>query len=838
MHSDSKAGAGRAAELAAAAVFATVWPICLAPAAEADLHASVTITNRTGEDKAHWPVFLTAYKVFGGNLPATTLDPRRFRIYDRSGRQLRRAIRNMPPEASAGNDEIVLLVPRLADGESIRLRVRYADAPARPMAVDLVGNPSNLLPNGGFEADRGGAPAGYVADVRGAKVGLDTEVKHSGRRSLRLTLPVGSAATVKSARPIQFKKDAHYHFSIWAKSDNVAYNGWGFWGGGAAVKFAPAALRGRSRLTLRGTRPWYCYRFDPGGHDAWGVPDSTSRAQTETVRKGHRHLPAELWAKAGGQARLVIAAKQLDQPFLTGKRTGTVWLDEALLFEQPVIAIDRQSGPDHNGSDVAKVFTRPVNTPRWRRFRHEAAGRLEAFAMPGERRQVRFGLEPGHEIENVRVEVSALKAPAGALGRERLDLEILGPRVEPYRPLPKLAKGRTVEYLLGIDVPRGTPAGSYEGVVALAASGAGQGARGLTIRLPLRLAVLPVEAPAMDGYWVGGIYNIGLGMDRNDAFYRCYGKTRFNYLMLFDYLVAKLKGPGLDFAAADRQVAKITKLARVTGGIGLYREPNMSEDQPRKFYQIAAGRPDWAGKYAIGTDQRFRAGYQRLCRQLHEHARTSGWPTLLYMVSDEPSDRRDAHRSMGWLNEALPDAVTLADVQFKDMVRTWQWYRMPVLDDPVDWAGPLVYDFLKARKKRFGFCGTGWGLDAARYQTGLMLASTGARYWHFWHTKGPFEPRAGRVVRTHAVAAMSAGFNDLRYFVALRQRIAEARSGPKAALAAEAEKYLARTLDLAPGDHDRHLMPHNGVPWMWGYDRFYDDWRATMKDYLLRLMAR
>ena len=40
---------------------------------------------------------------------------------------------------------------------------------------------------------------------------------------------------------------------------------------------------------------------------------------------------------------------------------------------------------------------------------------------------------------------------------------------------------------------------------------------------------------------------------------------------------------------------------------------------------------------------------------------------------------------------------------------------------------------------------------------------------------------------------------------------------------------------VIPGDHDRHLMPHNGVPWQWGYDAFYDDWRAKMKDYLLKL---
>ena len=106
-----------------------------------------------------------------------------------------------------------------------------------------------------------------------------------------------------------------------------------------------------------------------------------------------------------------------------------------------------------------------------------------------------------------------------------------------------------------------------------------------------------------------------------------------------------------------------------------------SKDQPRKFYQIAAGRPDWEGKYARGTDAKFKAGYQALIKQLDAHARKAGWPKLIYMVSDEPGDRRDVHPSMGWLNDALPDAVTIADAQFKDMLRSWQWYNLPILDD-------------------------------------------------------------------------------------------------------------------------------------------------------------
>ncbi|MHC4718009.1 MAG: hypothetical protein ACYS5V_13635, partial [Planctomycetota bacterium] len=324
-------------------------------------------------------------------------------------------------------------------------------------------------------------------------------------------------------------------------------------------------------------------------------------------------------------------------------------------------------------------------------------------------------------------------------------------------------------------------------------------------------------------------------LDRSDDFYRAYGKARFNYLLLFDYLFARMKGDEIDFAAADEQVRQIVSLARVAGGIGLYREPNMSEDQPRKWYQIASGKPDWQGKYRTGTDGRFEAGYRKLARAAHDHARRAGWPELLYMVTDEPGDRRDVHPSMGWLNEEIPAAVTIADVQFKDMVRTWDWYNLPVLDDPVDWTGPLVYEFAKKREGRFGLCGTGWRLDVGRYQPGLMLAATGACYWHFWHTRGPFEPRGGKVVRSHAVAAMAAGVNDLRYYLTVKGLIAAHRTGPRAALAAEAETYLRKTLALAPGDHDRHLMAHNGVPWHWGDVGFYDRWRRRMKEYILEL---
>jgi len=500
-----------------------------------------------------------------------------------------------------------------------------------------------------------------------------------------------------------------------------------------------------------------------------------------------------------------------------------------MLFEQPVITVNRRKAFARAAEDGFLVFARPVQMPRTGVFSHEAAVQLKAFAMRNERRQIRFGVYAMEGLSSLAVAVSSLKGPRGAvLAQDRLDLEMLGDFVEEYRVLAGLGPGGRVEYLLGIDVPRAAPAGAYEGTVTFNTG------RGPLKRLPLRLEVLPVEAPNMDGYWVGGVYNVGMGLKRDDAFYECYGKARFNYIMLFDYLFASMAGGAMDLAAAQRQVEKIVNLARVTGGIGLYREPNMSEDQPRKWYQIASGRPRYAGKYKCGTDGEFKAGYQKLARQADAYAKKHGWPELLYMVSDEPDRKEDVHSSMGWLKEALPDSVTIADAQFRDMLETWQYYELPVFDDPVDWTGPLLYEWVKAKGRRFGFCGTGWSLEVARYQPGLMLASSGGGFWPWWPAKGPFERRGNKVVRSHAVAAMSAGVNDLRYFVALKRRIEEAR-GYKKRIAAAAEKYLAETFAFASADHDRHLVPYNGVPSAWGHDRFYDEWRGRMKELLLQL---
>jgi hypothetical protein len=799
------------------------------PQCAAELDVDVRVENRTGAEKRDWPVFLKVYTLFGNNLDLAAVNPKGFHVFDAAGGEVPHMLRSMPPAWSIGNADVIVIIPRLADGAAAAFRVTNTQTDGRPQQLDLLANPNNLLPNPGFEANAAGVPEGYkqISD-KGGTISYETAVKHSGKQSLLLTFAPGTALTLQSLAPVAFQKEGRYHFSLWARTENMAYNGYGF-NGSASVRFNPPALRGDPTITLRGTRDWYCYSFSTGGADSDGISDAAARAQTATVRKGEKTEPAEIWQKSGGKAHFLFGAFQEKQPFLLSGLPGRVWIDDILLIEQPLITINRQKNLERVGVKDLVTFSRPVDAPRTAVFPHEAVERLESFAMPGERRQFRFGIHALKPLKAVEVAISPVTGPAGALGKESADLELLDDFIQEYSPLPKLDAGQRAEYLLGIDVPRGTPPGALAATIQLKADGA------VLRELPLRLEVLPVEAPTMEGYWVGGIYNIGMGLPRNDSFYACYGKARFNYLLLFDYLFTTMQAEALDFQNAQAQVDKIVKLAHAGGGIGLYREPNMSEDQPRKWYQIASGKPAYAGPYKTGTDAKFKAAYQALVRQAHEYGKKHNWPPLLYMVTDEPDRPQDVDPAMGWLNEALPDAITLADAQCHDMLKTWQWYNLPVCDDPVDWTGPAVYAWIKQNARRFGICGTCWSFETARYQPGLMLASSGACYWHWWHTGGPFEERKGKVVRSHTVAALSEGFTDLRYFVALKEHIGKAKTGAKAEVAAEAEKYLAEIFAFATADHDRHLMPYNGVPLTWGDVRFYDRWRAAMKDYILKL---
>ena len=794
---------------------------------------TATLTNDTGQAKANWPVVLPIWKVFGGNLPLDRLNVANIRVFDPVGTELGRMIRPVPPGFSAGNDEIVFAVT-LAAGASTTVRLTWGNTPGANINIDLPSNSHNLLPNGSFETDSGGLPTGYslVAGSAG-RVFFDTAVKHHGARSLRLTLPAGQNVHLRTTNAISFRSGGRYYFSIQGRSRNAAYTGYGFHYGSGAVNSGGQVyfdkigeinggdvMTGRDRQLLRETRDWHDYRLDAGAAGADGVPAMVSACQQT------------------GASRLNLYFNQPSQNFLTGDKSGQVWLDEAILIEQPAVSVSRQAAVPLMAKNRAMIFSRPVDMPRSAACAHEAVASIEAHAFPGERRAVRLGVHAVAALSNVTVSLSALTGPGqAAIPVERIEMETLGDYTGPDAAVGALAAGARQEYLLGIDVPADQPPGAYRGSITLAAAGQ-------TLQsLPLSLEVLATALPAMSDYYVGGIYNVGFPLARDDDFYRAYGKCRFNYLMLFDYFSTHVADNNNDLPGAAAQVQNMRSLGCVTAGIGLYREPNMSDDQPRKWYQMAGGIVTWPGKYKANPtyNQAYKTGYQDLAEGLENYSRDNGWPRMVYMVTDEPGDARDVDPAMGWLNQRLPDAITVADAQYKDMIATWSWYNLPIIDDPADWSGPLIYAYIRANKGRFGFCGPasglGLGLGSARYQHGLNLAAAGSKYLHWWHTSGPFQKVGSRVERAHHVCAMAAGFADLRYYQALVDAIAAAQGTPRQAVAAEAQAYLTEVFSYSNADNDRHLLPYNGIPYDWGDDRWYDRWQARMKDYLVRLSA-
>ena len=82
-----------------------------AQSSRSDYDVSVDIENTTPEKKTKWPVIMTVYKLFGRNLPAGTMDPKGYHVYNEKGEEIEHMIEAVPPYDQPGNSEIVWIVP-------------------------------------------------------------------------------------------------------------------------------------------------------------------------------------------------------------------------------------------------------------------------------------------------------------------------------------------------------------------------------------------------------------------------------------------------------------------------------------------------------------------------------------------------------------------------------------------------------------------------------------------------------------------------------------------------------------------------------------------------------
>jgi len=878
------------------AIVAVLWAslpagICAAgPTPLADYDVTVEIKNTTPEAKTNWPVIMTVYKVLGRNLPAGTINPDGFHVYDETGREIPHAIEAIPPCDGAaeaadyawsldqqGNNEIIFVVPRIEKGATLRYRItNTAKDSTKRTKIDVVGSPHNLIPNAGFEeSGEGGAPAGWEPDGQ-----LDEKVKRSGRSSVRLR---GTRRQrLRLAEKIPLHPGSRYYFGIWGKTHEVSrhgihtgrggafdltgfYNGWRGcftdwrgtqltdWDGNVVKKDLDERTRGKLKQNFLSSRAaWIfpqCYTRDwfkslPLVHSftEWGLPEMCMTAAAET-------------------AELSITLDQRPQFVRPANQAGTWWLDDAVLMEQPEVNVrfDKLLAP--HMADGVFVFARPTNMHLGfclnrsnnycsMPYPRERAKRLDRVALKGQRAVFMLGLYHTKPLGKVQVAIAggALTGPDGArlplteiewmpgfLGEEGPAGPGRSHLLRAYNGSVDLPGKRGMPYfVLNFLVPRDAKAGRYTGQVDLLADGE------VLRSIPTTLRVQELTMPILRDVSIGPILQTD---PLNDETMRICQKTGFTGINVGRGIFKFDTGPDgkkhVNLEALGEKLQWI-KSYGVTAAVTLWSDADLG--------------PQWGGGRLIKAVKNNKADFLAEVKRVEEYCQKHpDWPRLIWMTWDEPQPNGSfgprGHgkpcERMGWVTEAVPNALTTIDAGFWVWHRILPYYTLPNLDEPADFVGPEVYEYTRKQGKAFGFAGSKNDLDErVRYQVGLMLIASGATNFQYWHltVRGMLADRVnGKLLRSVSMVATGEGIDDLRVHRVLQEamKAAEQSDDPKRVAAAKAARQYLKAIHAvwdADHTHDESL-PYLGLAADWGYDQFYQDWQEQMARYAAACMG-
>ncbi|KPK49400.1 MAG: hypothetical protein AMK72_04615 [Planctomycetes bacterium SM23_25] len=839
------------ARWAIAALAAIGW----AGGAAADYDVRVELKNLSEQVKNDWPVILRAYTVLGRNLPPGSVNPDGFHVYDPSGAEVPHMLEKLPPYDQPGNDELVFVIPRIEPGKVLSYRVtNTAERSQKRAAIDVVGSPHNLIRNGGFEEPDGDRPAHFSAPAK-----RDATVKHGGRCALMLTAD-GQRLSARYAAPVPLHQGSWYYFGAWSKTDNVSR--FGYQAGPAAhfeiPGFAPedgskrVGTRHGSVVSQCSTRDWVKTTFEYFGHTDWGMDIYAAQA----IR--------------GGETTVEFVLDQRKHYYMAAGRTrGTWWLDDVVFMPQPEVNVRFDLAAEALMKDGVFLFTRPAsmfmgrlkdennhNDPQeWCAFpyAHERLTKLDQFALKGQRLSFCLGLYHTRPIEQaaIRLAGGGLLGPGGA----KLPVEVIeycpgyvGPNRYRYMHLlnaegpadPLQPKGeRGVRYFfLTFRVPGDAAPGRYTGSVELTLAN--------QHTIPLTLRVQDLTQPVLKDIYVGIIFQASSPRFDDEAL-EVYSRSGFTCLTRFGgFLNYKQDQAGkwqVDLEKLGETMMWLKKYGlsavsvfsdfdlgpRWNGGYMLRRV------RPAEFEQAGLA---WGERLKL-AEAAYKAQIQGIEAARREHPE---WPAFIYMTWDEPSLRGGVNGkpdpAMAWVNQAAPDALTTLDVQFDPLAVCAKWYSMPAFDNPADWAGPELYRWVKAQGKDFGYCGQPASAEWSRYQGGMLMITSGARYMHGWHLQNAnsqvaYDAKTKRLLRAISMIAWAQGLDDLKCHRLLATEIAGAANSAdprKRAAAASAEAYLRKVLAVFNGDHKYRwpIEPYLGLAANWGCDQFYDDWQEQM----------
>jgi hypothetical protein len=834
-----------------------VQALCLAAiilssgAARADMAVKVDLENVSSQAKTDWPIILTIRRIFGNNLPAGRFDRGGFHVYDEKGREIPHAIEKIPPYDQVGNDELIFLVPSMEAGQKLSCRITHDDKPGKQAAIDVVASPHNLIRNGGFEVGEK-TPDGFEG-----RAALDSHTHRSGRRSL--LLKDTRRVTVKAAEPIALHKGSPYYFGAWGKTDNVSRHGLWMSNGGtfelsgfsngyvgdlmpaSDVKKTPEQLkkdiekRRQARVYPQcATRDWAKVTWRTLGYTDWGVEDLCATALEDSTS-------------------LSITLDQQKQFWMPDDKTeGRWWVDDIVLLEQPKVTVRFDEQLAGRMKDGIFLFTRPTSTPlgnylsRWTRycampFAHEAVERIDRDAVRSQRVPFVLGVyhtKPLGTIE-VRVKGGALQSSNGgkiALAEIEHLPGYLGEKPEMLMrtvtgPLEAKDAPRLPYFVASFVVPKDAKPDRYAGSLDVLVGGKPYRS------IPISLAVQDLDQPVIRDAFLGFIWQGQRIIPFSDEALAQYSKAGFTSLTpFFTFLrLSKTDPPQVDFEDLDQKMKRLVRYG-ITAGVCLFTDIDLGSRH---------------GGGGIWKRTQSEEGWKRVIKSIEDEAsKHPDWPRIIYMTWDEPNrgekwvpgKHGGPDPRMGWLLEACPSALTNADCHFRVFGDILKYYNMPTFDDPPDFCGPEIYAHLKSLGKDFGFAGAKEPGECPRYEIGMMMIASGARYFHQWHLQFPsrlMDVVDGQVLRSYEMVQVGEGIDDFKMHRLLRDRISQAKAGKdekRMAIAKEAEQYLAQVHTAWNADHiNEACYPYLGYAYQWGYDRFYDDWHRQMMKYAVVL---
>ena len=108
----------------------------------------------------------------------------------------------------------------------------------------------NLLPDGDFEREAAGKPAGWIL---AEPVALDTAQRHSGRHSVRIASDIRQVNNINKC-PVTLKPNTSYTLSCWMRTDNVVGEP-----GAQVYPYEFEGMMGGGMISVTGTTGWKRY---------------------------------------------------------------------------------------------------------------------------------------------------------------------------------------------------------------------------------------------------------------------------------------------------------------------------------------------------------------------------------------------------------------------------------------------------------------------------------------------------------------------------------------------------------------------------------------------------